>query len=180
MKEEDKYLKAIKALKSNRPLLKGREQLTDDIMRTIGESSDQLKLREKLVYYLFGWVNIYWLRGAMTVTAVLFAGFFIVQQLIMADRLEKLEKQSVRIENVINGHETGFGLNQRILVNSFLENKTKEDSITVSTHDLEELVNNYWKLLRKYENRKQTSNPDHYNRKRIKSRSELKTKNDET
>ena len=177
---EDKYLKAIKALQSNTPVLTNKESMTDDIMRRIKESSEKLTIQEKLVYYFFSWVNVYWLRGTMAVAAVLFTGFFIIQQLIIADRLDKLEYQSIRMENMINGREPLLGMNQRILINTFMENQRKQDSITVSTYDLEELVNNYWKLLRNYENNKQDSGLNLYKQRRIRMRLEQSTNDDES
>jgi hypothetical protein len=180
MNKQDKYQKVINALKSNNPVLTNKERMIDDIMIRIKESSEKLSIQEKLAYYLFGWVNIFWLRGTMAFAAVLFAGLFIIQQLMIADRLNKLEKQSIRMENMINGRGPLFGMNQKILVNSFMENQMTEDSITVSTHDLEEIVNNYWELMRDYEKSKQYSGPDHYKRKRIRKRLELKTNNDGT
>ena len=167
---EDKYLKAIKALQSNTPVLTNKESMTDDIMRRIKESSEKLTIQEKLVYYFFSWVNVYWLRGTMAVAAVLFTGFFIIQQLIIADRLDKLEYQSIRMENMINGREPLLGMNQRILINTFMENQRKQDSITVSTYDLEELVNNYWELLRNYENNNQDSDLNRFKQRRIRKR----------
>ena len=167
MNQEDKYLKAIKALKSNSPVITNKERMTNDIMRRIKESSEELSIQEKLAYYFFGWVNIYWLRGAMAAAAVLFTGFFVVQQLNFANRVDNLEKQSVRMENMINGREPVLGMNQRILINMVIKNQMKEDSITVSTSDLEELLNNYWELLKNYENTKQDFGLNPYEKNRI-------------
>ena len=180
MNNQEKYSKTIKVLKSNSPVFTNKESITDDIMRRIKESSDEFSIQEKLANYFFGWVNIYWLRGTMAVAAVLFTGFFIIQQLVIADRLDKLEKQSIRMENLINGREPLLGMNQRILINTFLENQRREDSITVSTYDLEELVNNYWKLLRNYENNKQDSGLNLYKQRRIRMRLEQSTNDDES
>ena len=170
MNKEDKYLAAIKALKNNPPVLTNKEVMTDDIMRRIKESSGKLNLKEKLACFLFGWVNIYWLRGSMAVAAIFFTGFFIIQQLMIAGRLEKLEKQSIRMENMINSSEPLLGMNHRILVNRYTENQLKEDSIKVSAHDLEELVNNYWELLRNRENITKDDGLNHFKQKRIKKR----------
>lgn len=150
MDRNKKYLNTVRILKSNRPVLDDGEKFTDDIIREISASSETLSIQDRLLDLLFGWVNIYWLRDTMAVAAVLFAGFFIIQQLVLADRLDKLEKQSIRMENKLHNQEMLPGMNQRILIRTMSEHQS-EDSITVSVHDLEELVDNYWDLLRKNE-----------------------------
>ncbi|MFC2081517.1 hypothetical protein ACFLR8_04840 [Bacteroidota bacterium] len=179
MNNKEKYLKIINILKSNSPVFTNKKRITDDIMSRIIESSEISTLQEKLVDYFFGWVNIYWLRGTMAVAAVIFTGFFIIQQLIISNRLDKLQNQSIRMENIINGREPVLGMNQRILINTFMENQRKEDSITISTYDLEELVNNYWELLRNHENYKQESGLNLYKQRRIRMRLEQSVNDDE-
>jgi len=180
MTNEDKYLEAIKALKSNRPILSNKEKLTDTIMRRIKESSDKLPFHEKLVIFLFGWVNIYWLRGTMAVAAVLFTGFFIIQQLIFADRLGNLEKQLARTVNTINDHEPELGINQKILLNIVEKDPRMKDSITVSTSDLEDLLNDYLELQNNYEIINQNIGMHPYLQRRINQSSEERVKDDKS
>ena len=176
MNNENRYLKAIKLLKSNKPVLANRERLTDDIMRRVKESSEKFSLQEKLVNSLFGWVNIYWLRGTMAVAAALIIGFFIIQQVIIADRLNSLEKQLVRTVNLINGHEPDHGIMQKVLLKMV---KTDEDSITVSKSDLEDLLNSYLELQKNNENTKQGFGLDFYRQNRIKRNFEKSTSDNE-
>ncbi len=153
MNTEDKYSKVIGTLKGNRPVLENRERLTDDIMREIRASSEKFPLQERLGYYLFGWVNVYWLRGTMAVAAILLIGFFIFQQVVIADRLSNMEEQLVQTVNTINGNrpDRDLGGNQKILMKTVLKDQMMDDSITVSRSDLEELLNNYQELRENYE-----------------------------
>jgi hypothetical protein len=179
MNDDNKYSRVIESLKRNRPILQDRERLTDDIMREIKKSSAVATLPEKLVNYFFAWVNNYWLRGTMAVTAVLFAGFFIIQQLVIADRLDKLERQVVRTLYTINDHEPDLGINQRILLNLVLNEQMTEDSITVSTSDMEELLNYVLELQNKYGDLLQDAGKNPYILKRIRQSLEESTNSDE-
>jgi len=180
MKEEDKYKLAIKALKGNRPVLSDKERLTENIMARIRESSEKLSFQEKLVLYLFGWFNIYWMRGTMAAAALIFAGLFIVQQLFIADRLNKLEKQLVRTEKTINSQEPNLGINQKILLNMVVKNQLLGDSIIVSTADLEELLIHFLELQTDQQDIKQNVGLNPFIEKRIKRSREESDNDDES
>lgn len=142
MESENKYLKVIQTLKNSRPVLTTKEKLTDDIMKMISESSEKITLREMLINALFGWVNIYWVRGTMTIAAILFSGLFIIQQLIISHRINSLEKQLVETINTIDRYKP-LGINQKVLLNMYVKDQMVNDSLTVSTSDLKDLLNHY-------------------------------------
>ncbi len=172
MNDQEKYLKIIKALKRNKPVLPGKEKLTDNIMKRIQGSEKKTTLHEKLGNYLFGWADISWIRGAMAAAAVLFIGIFIIQQIMITNRINNLEKQLIRTVNTINSHEPDLGIMQKVLLNLVVKDQMMEDSITVSTSDLEELLNSYLELQENYENLKQNSGLEPYLQKKIKRRLE--------
>lgn len=179
MNDKEKYLKTIGVLKSNNPVLTDKERMTDDIMRKIRESSEQLSFQERLFTCFFGWVNVYWLRGTMAAAALFLAGFFIIQQIVIADRLDNLEKQLVRTLRTINDNEPDLGINQKVLLNLVLNDQLKEDSITVSTSDIEDLLNQYLKLRENYENMRQDAGLDPYIQNKIRQSLEKSTIDDE-
>jgi len=177
MNNEDKYLKAIRILKGHRPVLTNKEKLTDDIMKRIGDSSEKSSLLEKSVNHLFRWVDIYWLRGAMAVAAAFFAGLFIIQQLVITNRLNNLEDQLVKTINTINGHDPDPGMMQRVFMNMIM---TEEDSIKVSKSDLEALLNSYLEMQKKYEVDRLNIVPEKYMRYRIRKNPKESTNDDES
>ncbi len=151
MNNRDKYFKVIKALKSNRPVLPDKEKLTDDIMRRMKGSENKPVFHEKVSNYIFGWADNSWIRGAMAAAAVLFIGIFIIQQVIITNRINNLEKQLIRTVNTINGHEPDLGMMQKVLLNIVVKDHMMVDSITVSKSDLEELLKSYLELQENYE-----------------------------
>ncbi|KPK84802.1 MAG: hypothetical protein AMS27_08915 [Bacteroides sp. SM23_62_1] len=151
MNNHDKYSKVIEALKSNKPVLSGKEKLTDDIMRRIKVSEEKPVFQEKLGNYLFGWADHGWIRGAMAAAAALFIGIFITQQIIITNRINNLENQLIRTVNTINGRKPDLGIMHKVFLNMVARDQIKEDSITISTSDLEELLNSYLELQENYE-----------------------------
>lgn len=180
MNDQDKYFKVIKALKINKPVLTDKERLTDDIMRRIQGSEEKAAFHEKLSYYLFGWADISWIRGAMAVAAVLFAGIFITQQIIITNRVNNLEKQLIRTVNTINSREPDLGIMQKVLLNIVAKDQMMVDSITISKSDLEELLNSYLELQEDYENLKQDFGLEPYIQDMIKRNIEDNTNDDKS
>jgi len=151
MNKNNQYSKVIEVLKGNKPVLANKERLTDDIMRRIHKPVEKFTFQEKLTNYLFGWAEIGWTRGTMAIAATVFVGFFIVQQVIINDRVNTLEKQLIRTVNSINTHEPDLGIIQKVLLNMVAKDQIAGDSITISRSDLEELLNSYLELKKDYD-----------------------------
>ena len=143
MKNDDRYQKVITALKNNEPVLNDREKLTDEIMNSIRKPAERDAGQESMLAVLFGWSGNYWLRGAMAAVASVFVVFFIIQQVSLNERLNRIEDQLVRTENTLDNARPEFGTMQKVLLNMVVSG---EDSITVSRSDLEELMNSYLEL----------------------------------
>ncbi len=152
MSNEEKYLKVIGSLKSSRPVLTDKKRLADNILGKIHTSQEKFTFGERLVYSLFGWVDNYWLRGTMATAAILFTGIFIIQQVLLANRINNLERNLIRTVNTGNGYEPGQEINHAVLLDLVLKEDTSEDSITVSRADLLRLLKNYQALLDNYDN----------------------------
>lgn len=180
MNKTDKYSKVIEALKGNKPVLANKEKLTDDIMRRIQEPVKKFTFQEKLSNYLFGWADIGWIRGTMAIAATVFIGIFIVQQVIITDRVNSLEKQLIRTVNTINTQEPDLGIMQKVLLNMVTKDQMIEDSITISRSDLEELLNSYLELQENYDNIGQNADVNSYLQKIIRQNLEEGANNDES
>ena len=151
MDTRDKYSEIIKALRSNKPVLSDKEKLTDDIMKRIHRPEDKTTFHQKLGYYMFGWADHSLIRRAMAAAAILFIGIFITQQIVITNRISNLEKQLRRTVNTINGRKPDLGIMHKVLLNMLARDQIQEDSITISTSDLEELLNSYLELQENYE-----------------------------
>ena len=180
MNKTDKYSKVIEVLKGNKPVLANKEKLTDDVMRRIQEPVEKFTFQEKLSNYLFGWADIGWIRGTMAIAATVFIGIFIVQQVIITDRVNTLEKQLIRTVNTINTQEPDLGIMQKVLLNIVVKDQMAEDSITISRSDLEELLNSYLELQENYDNMEQNAGVNSYIQKMLRRNLEEGAKNDES
>ena len=161
MNNEEKYSKVIGFLKGSGPVMENKERMKEDIMREINGSKERFTIRDRIVYYLFGWVDNYWLRGAMATAAILFTGIFIIQQVVLANRINHLEKNLIRsVNNVTNAYEPDQGISHKVLLEMVFEEQAKDDSITVSRSDLLRLLKNYQELLDNYDHIKQDVDAD--------------------
>jgi hypothetical protein len=150
MDKEEKYRKVIDTLKKSRPDFKGKEHLTDRIMREIGAPKSQSAPRERLFYSFFGWVDHSWLRLTMATAAFLLAGVFIIQQVVMADRINQLENHMIRAGYAAPEYDLDQGINHSVLLDLVVRDQVYKDSITVSRSDLIRLLKNYQELLQNY------------------------------
>jgi len=180
MNKIDKYSKVIEVLKGNKPVLANKDKLTDDIMRSIQKPVEKFTFQEKLSNYLFGWADIGWIRGTMAIAATVFIGIFIIQQVIITDRVNTLEKQLIRTVNTINTQEPDLGIMQKVLLNIVAKDQMAGDSITISRSDLESLLNSYLELEQNYENTNQNADVNSYLQKIIRRNLEEGAKNDES
>ena len=180
MNKTDKYSKVIEVLKGNKPVLANKEKLIDDVMRRIQEPVEKFTFQEKLSNYLFGWADIGWIRGTMAIAATVFIGIFIVQQVIITDRVNTLEKQLIRTVNTINTQEPDLGIMQKVLLNIVAKDQMAEDSIIISRSDLEELLNSYLELQENYDNMEQNAGVNSYIQKMLRRNLEEGANDDES
>ena len=148
-------------------------------MRRIIGPEEKLIPQGKFSSYLFSWTEIGWIRGAMAAAAVLIIGIFIIQQLVITDRINSLEKQLIRTVHTLNNHEPSLGIMQKVMFNMVTKDQAMEDSITISRSDLEELLKSYSELQENYEYKKQDSRLESFFNRMIKRNLEEENTNDE-
>ena len=177
MDKTDKYNKVIETLKENRPVLKDKESLVGSIMSSIQEPVQNKQFHEKLSFYMFGWADVKWVRGAMAVAATVLIGIFIIQQVAITDRINSLEKQLVKTVSSIQVQEPDLGIMQKVILNIAAKDQFQEDSITVSRTDLESLMDSYIELKEDYDEIKKNRKVESFLQKKI--RQNLEKRNDD-
>lgn len=177
MDKTDKYNRVIKNLQENTPVLKGKESLVEGIMGSIREPEQKKPFQEKLSFYLFGWADVKWVRGAMAVAATFLIGIFIIQQVAITDRINSLEKQLVKTVNTIQFQEPDLGIMQKVILNMATKDQFQEDSVTVSRSDLEGLMDSYIELKEDYDEIKKNRKGESFLQKKI--RQNLEKRNDD-
>ncbi len=172
------YSSLLEKLKSSKPALSDKEKLVDDVMHTIRDAKQQPTIPEKLSHYFFGWADVVWIRGAMALAATLLIGIFIIQQVVITDRINSLEKQLVRNVNTFQNRETDMGIMQKVLLNVVAKDQMADDSITVSRSDLEELLNSYLELKEDYDEMKENRGVESYIQRKIRENLEKGNRDD--
>ncbi len=177
MNKDDHYSNLIEKLKSSKPALSDRGELIQGIMQKIQAKEKRTTVPEKLSHYLFGWADVTWIRGAMAAAAMLFIGIFIIQQVVITDRINSLEKQLVRTVNTFQSQEPNLGIMQKVLLNVVAKDQMANDSITISRSDLEELLNSYLELKKDFDEMKENRGVESYIQNKI--RQNLEKENDD-
>jgi hypothetical protein len=151
MNKEEKYARVVRMLRNNNPELQGKERLVNQVMHRINLPQEGFALGGKFDSYIFGWTGTYWIRTVMSIAALFFLSFFLVQQLVMWNRLNTLEEQMVKpaIKTGVLG--TDPGMLHRTFINAALKDLQTGDSITVSKDDLEILLMDYMKMAERLE-----------------------------
>jgi len=138
------YNRLIKLIRLHKPEIENRESLKDSIMS--GIKSDQARPD-----YLFWWTEIRWLRRSLAVAASVIIGIFIVQQMLISNRIDRLEDRmiSINTEGILEMQRENVLINSVVLESPEASRFT--DSILVSTDDLLSLIREYRKLQEKYD-----------------------------
>lgn len=142
MKKLDKIIERIR---SHNPGLEDRKELIDSIMSATGKDNSRN-------WQVYNWTEIAWLRRSLSIASVIIVLFFCGQQVLMTNRIDKLEKRmiSINTDNILQYQR------ENVMANSVLyrdaDRKTLADSIKVATDDLLDLVKSYRDLQLKYEN----------------------------
>lgn len=177
MNNDDNYFKVIGKLKSSKPVLSDKEELINGVIQNIRGTEPKTTVPEKLSHYLFGWVDVVWIRGAMALAATFLIGIFIIQQVVITDRINSLEKQLVKTVNTLQVQEPGLGIMQKVFLNVVAKDQMANDSITISRSDLEELLNSYLELKKDFDEMKENRGVESYIQNKI--RQNLEKENDD-
>lgn len=137
------YEKILKKIRSHKPEIENREFLKESIMTRIGRNPVRPA-------YIFWWTEIRWLRRSLAIAASVIIGIFIIQQILIANRIDKLEGRmiSVSTEKILEMQRENVVINSMMLRNN--DNIMITDSVKVSTNDLYELMREYHELQNKY------------------------------
>ncbi|MBN1388247.1 MAG: hypothetical protein JW965_07355 [Bacteroidales bacterium] len=141
MKELERIIKQLKLYK---PEIDGRDSLRESIMQNI-------RRKKRKINYLFVWTEIVWLRRSLAIASVAIIAVFVLQQLFVINRIDKLEERMVSFntEKILEYQRENVILNSVLFEEQFPGVLT--DSIKVASEDLLDLVRSYSNLQNKYE-----------------------------
>ncbi|HCC70807.1 MAG TPA: hypothetical protein DEQ09_06620 [Bacteroidales bacterium] len=138
------YNRIINKLRVFKPEIENRESLKESVMDRIGNEQSRPD-------YFFWWTEIRWLRRSMTIAASVIIGIFIIQQVLIANRIDKLEGRmiSINTEKILEMQRENVIVNSVVMKNK--EASRFADSILVSRDDLLSLIREYRMLQEKYD-----------------------------
>jgi len=148
---KDKYSRVTETLRKNKPVLSSKEELVNRVMRNLTSPGKNPSLIEVTGNYLFGWASIDWMRKLMASAAILFFGFFIYQQVTLMGRVNRLEMKIVHSSSPQSGLKSPPDLKQKLFFEMVNRQEEKHDSITISSGDLDDLLQSYSDLQESYD-----------------------------
>jgi len=174
MTDNKEYNKVVELLKKKQPVLHNKMQLLENVLNQTATKGSKHHLR--MYAYFFGWTSVGWIRNSMVAAAAIFLGFFIIQQVHLNKRLNQLEHQIVRSINGLEQLDSKIGIKEKFLVN--LISNQSMDSITLSTTDLNALIEAYIELQESQEETSSSSFLVSYKKRFLKKRQEGELKNE--
>jgi hypothetical protein len=82
----------IRQLKMSRPVL-DTESLANEVEKRILSQKQKISYTDRLLSWIFAWVNINWFRRVMVTASFSIVIIFIWQQAVIIERLENLERR---------------------------------------------------------------------------------------
>ncbi len=147
MSPDRKYTKLIAALKGSKPVLHGKEEFVDKILEQTLREKEHIN---KIYDFIFGWIEIIWLRRTLLTASLIILTLFIFQQFIIFERIGSLESRmtGMNTEMLIDYQKEMARVNSAILEISDIQKGN--DSIKVSARDLNEMIKAYRKLQEEF------------------------------
>ena len=158
----DKYKDVTDMLSAKKPVLPKKEALVRQVMQDIDQTIAKTTIGKVTEHYLFGWANVIWLRKLMAIAAILFFGFFVFEQLTLTQRVTRLEKKGVRRGFQSADFRAQPDLKQKLFLELISRDEINQDSITLSTRELNHLLQSYSDLQERYDKMKHNIKEDSF------------------
>lgn len=162
------YEKLVDSLRKKQPVLHNKMEMVENVLNKTANKGTMPYIRP--FAFLFGWASVDWIRNSMATAAAMLLGFFIIQQVLLNKRLNRLEQQIVRSVNGIEQLDSEIGLKEKVLVN--LISNQSMDSITLSTTDLNAFLDAYIDLQESQEKTNRSSFLGSYKKRFLEKRQE--------
>ena len=139
MKRDETYKKVIRKLKESDTDFTQKDFIVERVMQQISESGSKKMTGTRLNLSTGNWV-----RWSLSTAAAAFIILFFSQQIMIANRLDKLEGQLVQTDETIEVERSSMAPSHRVVLRLISERKF--DSITVARDDLEKMLKEYMKM----------------------------------
>jgi hypothetical protein len=177
--ESRNYKELVEQLKAARPEIGDSEALADRVLAQIRKEQSEMKIPEMIQAYVFGWVDVGWVRRTLVTAATLLVAVFVWQQAVILQRIDKLtaqrEENRMYLSTGLPGKESGKLMNYGISAKD-LKGKYRH----YSEQDIDEMVKSFSKLQNRYSDLLYMIDNDPELRKMVEQKlSELNTQTDQ-
>ena len=146
--EETKYEKILDILKRSKPQLSNTHDLEENVINIIREKQKKSETSFNILDFIFGWVYVGWVRTVLVTASIILIVAFAYQQTIILKRINSLDSRTIFIENqVVSGSVNNDG---RTLFYRLSGQRMPAQGITISEKQLDQIVNSYNELEKKY------------------------------
>lgn len=146
---DKKYNKVLNMLRNSKPVLEKKDSLTERVIGKLEEGRSKFMLQEVIFEFLFGWVDMVWMRRTMVTLALVIAIFFIYQQSLLLKKINDLSVQRIHNSSLLMTNMND-DFSDKLLIYKITGRKLTDEQISVSQKEIDEMINSLNKLKIKY------------------------------
>lgn len=149
IQESEKYNKVLNILRKSKPVLNSTEDIEKEVIKRISRVQQPKLIFPDVIDFLFGWVNIGWVRRSLIAASIVLVLVFVYQQSIILKRINFLSRQTIVIDR-----ESAFTpsdeIDKMIMTYKLSGRRLPSQSITISDKQLKQLLESVNELQTEY------------------------------
>jgi hypothetical protein len=158
-KAGDKYDKVLDILRKSKPELDSTKDIEEKVLRRISERPQSGPDLSFLVDFLFGWVNIVWIRRSLIAVSVVLVMVFIYQQSIILKEINYLSNRIITDKDEAAGY-TSADISRRLLFYRFSSGKSSGDENKITDQEIKRVIQTVEQLQNDYRDLQDMINQD--------------------
>jgi hypothetical protein len=149
IQESEKYNKVLNILRKSKPELDSTESIEKEVIRRISGTQRQELLFSDVIDFIFGWVNIGWVRRSLIAVSLAMVVLFFRQQSIIMKRVDLLSKQNIVIRGEAQ-YTSADDVEKGLMMYKLSGRKFSSENITISEEQLNRLLESVNELKVQY------------------------------
>jgi len=148
-KESEKYDKVINLLRKSKPVLDSTEDIEREVINRLSRAKPSGLSLADVIDFLFGWVNIKWIRWSLITASIVLVLFFVYQQSVILKQIEILSNHTTIIEEEPLSRSS-YEIGKMVMMYKLSGRKIPAQCITISEKQMEQLLESVNELQVKY------------------------------
>lgn len=147
--EKDNYGKIVELLRRSRPVIRGNEELTGEVIQRLSTGRRGHFPIYTWIESIYGWIYIPWVRRSLVSISVIIAALFIYQQSVLVRQIKNINRQAIVTEGGVPvSHDSVPPLELYRASGLIFSGK----DISISETDLRQLIREYINVKGRYTN----------------------------